>query len=81
MTHQVVLKLSVQGRYGCYKGPESRVWEQPDVAPCTHVGFHNALIRYTNLELPVGPPRPIFSGQQRVEETPRGKLQHVGAIG
>ena len=35
MTHQVVPKLSIQGRYGCYIGPEYRDWEQPDVSPCT----------------------------------------------
>ena len=35
MTPQVVPKLSIQGCYGFYIGPELRVWEQPDVSPCT----------------------------------------------
>ena len=34
VTHQVVSKLSIQGLYCCYIGPESRVWEQPDVSSC-----------------------------------------------
>ena len=34
VTRQVVPKLSAQGRYGCNKGPESRLWEQPDLSPC-----------------------------------------------
>ena len=37
MTHQVVPKLSIQGQFYNHTGPESRVWEQPDVSvsPCT----------------------------------------------
>ena len=34
VTNQVVHNLSVQSCYGCYKAPESRVWEQPDLSPC-----------------------------------------------
>ena len=37
MTRQVVPKLSIQGQFKSHSGPESRVWEQPDVAPCTTV--------------------------------------------
>ena len=33
VTHQVVFKLSIQGHYNNHIGPESRVWEQPDVSP------------------------------------------------
>ena len=33
-THQVVLKLSLQGLCNSYNSPEPRVWEQPDVSPC-----------------------------------------------
>ena len=34
VTHQVVPKLSIQERHGCYIGPEYKTWEQPDVSPC-----------------------------------------------
>ena len=34
MTHQVVPKLSIRGLCNSHTGPESRVWEQPDVSPC-----------------------------------------------
>ena len=37
LTHQVVPKVLVQGRNGCYIGPDSRVGEQPDVSPCRNV--------------------------------------------
>ena len=33
VTHQVVPKLSIRGRYGFFIGPESRVWVQPHVSP------------------------------------------------
>ena len=35
VTHQVVPYLSNQGLCNSHTGPESRVWEQPDVSPCT----------------------------------------------
>ena len=38
--HQIVPKLLIQGQYGCCIGPESRVWEQPDVSPCKSSEFH-----------------------------------------
>ena len=34
VTHQVVPKLSIHGLCNSHTGPESRVWEQPDVSPC-----------------------------------------------
>ena len=36
VTHQVVPKLSIQGLCNSHTGPESRVWEQLDVTPCTY---------------------------------------------
>ena len=36
VTHQVVPKLSIQGLCNSHTGPESRVWEQLDVSPCTY---------------------------------------------
>ena len=35
VTHQVVPKHLIHGRYGLYIGHESCVWEQRDVSPCT----------------------------------------------
>ena len=35
VTHQVVPKLLIQGQCKSHSGLESRVWEQPDVSPCT----------------------------------------------
>ena len=52
MTHKVVPKLSIQGRYGFYIGPESRVWVQPDVSPCKH----NAKYSNTLITAVAGPP-------------------------
>ena len=40
MTHQVVPKLSIQGLCNSHTGPESIVWEQPDMSPCTTVAAH-----------------------------------------
>ena len=37
VTHQVVCKLSIQGLCNIHKGPEPRLWDQPDVSPCRAV--------------------------------------------
>ena len=39
VTLQVVPKLSIQGRYGWYIGPESRVSKQPEVSPCNSLAY------------------------------------------
>ena len=35
VTNQVVPKLSIQGQFKSHSGPETRVWEQSYVSPCT----------------------------------------------
>ena len=47
VTHQVVPKLSIQGRYGFYIGPELRVSEQPGLMCHPVLEFHWIEITYT----------------------------------
>ena len=37
VTHQVVPKLSIQGLCNNHTGPELRVWEQPELSPCSNL--------------------------------------------